>query len=255
LQLPSEADIAEVARPSDPEAIHAVREFIYTTLAKALRLDLERLYAELHEEGEYSPDATSIGRRSLKNVCLAYLGRIQDDGIHETCLQQYLAAGNMTDAMAALAVLSSIECPQREQALQHFHDRWQHDSLVMDKWFALQATSSLPDTLQQVQALMQHKLFDMRNPNKVRALVGSFAMRNPLHFHAQDGSGYVFLTERVLELDAMNPQIASRMVRPLMNWRQYEPVRSALMKAQLERIQAHSGLSSDAYEIVNKSLV
>ncbi|MGB3918900.1 MAG: aminopeptidase N [Thiothrix litoralis] len=255
LQLPSEADIAEVARPSDPEAIHSVREFIYTTLAKALRLDLERLYAELHEEGEYSPDATSIGRRSLKNVCLAYLGRIQDDGIHETCLQQYLAAGNMTDAMAALAVLSSIECPQREQALQHFHDRWQHDSLVMDKWFALQATSSLPDTLQQVQALMQHKLFDMRNPNKVRALVGSFAMRNPLHFHAQDGSGYAFLTERVLELDAMNPQIASRMVRPLMNWRQYEPVRSALMKAQLERIQAHSGLSSDAYEIVNKSLV
>ncbi|WMP17077.1 aminopeptidase N [Thiothrix lacustris] len=255
LQLPSEADIAEVARPSDPEAIHAVREFIYTTLAKALRLDLERLYAELHEEGEYSPDATSIGRRSLKNVCLAYLGRIQDDGIHETCLQQYLAAGNMTDAMAALAVLSSIECPQREQALQHFHDRWQHDSLVMDKWFALQATSSLPDTLQQVQALMQHKLFDMRNPNKVRALVGSFAMRNPLHFHAQDGSGYAFLTERVLELDAMNPQIASRMVRPLMNWRQYEPVRSALMKAQLERIQAHSGLSGDVNEIVSKSLV
>ncbi|WML91026.1 aminopeptidase N [Thiothrix lacustris] len=255
LQLPSEADIAEVARPSDPEAIHAVREFIYTTLAKALRLDLERLYAELHEEGEYSPDATSIGRRSLKNVCLAYLGRIQDDGIHEACLQQYLAAGNMTDAMAALAVLSSIECPQREQALQHFHDRWQHDSLVMDKWFALQATSSLPDTLQQVQALMQHKLFDMRNPNKVRALVGSFAMRNPLHFHAQDGSGYAFLTERVLELDAMNPQIASRMVRPLMNWRQYEPVRSALMKAQLERIQAHSGLSGDVNEIVSKSLV
>ncbi len=255
LTLPSEADIAERAQPADPEAIHTVREFIHTTLAKALRLDLEAMYAELHEQGEYSPDAISIGRRSLKNVCLAYLGRIQDAGIHETCLQQYLDAGNMTDAMAALSVLSRIECPQRETALQHFHDRWQHDPLVMDKWFGLQATSSLPDTLQQVQALMQHKLFDLRNPNKVRALIGSFAMRNPLHFHAQDGSGYTFLTDRVLELDAMNPQIASRMVRPLMNWRQYEPVRSALMKAQLERIHAHAGLSGDVYEIVNKSLV
>lgn len=255
LQLPSEADIAEVARPSDPEAIHSVREFIHATLAKALRLDLERLYAELHEQGEYSPDAASIGRRSLKNVCLAYLGRIQDDGIHEQCLQQYQQAGNMTDAMAALAVLSRIDCPQRVTALAHFHDRWQHDPLVMDKWFALQAASSLPGTLQQVQNLMQHKLFDLRNPNKVRALIGSFAMRNPLHFHAQDGSGYGFLTDQVLELDAMNPQIASRMVRPLMNWRHYEPTRSTRMKAQLERIQAHSGLSADVYEIVSKSLV
>ena len=257
LTLPSEADIAERARPSDPEAIHTVREFIHATLAKALRLDLETLYANLlaQGQGDYSPDATSIGRRSLKNVCLAYLGRIQDDGIHETCLQQYMIAGNMTDAMAALSVLSRIECPQREAALQHFHDRWQHDALVMDKWFALQATSSLPDTLQQVQGLMQHPLFDLRNPNKVRALVGSFAMRNPLHFHAPDGSGYAFLTDRVLELDAMNPQIASRMVRPLMNWRQYEATRSGLMKAQLERIQAHAGLSGDVYEIVSKSLV
>ncbi|MBO0614910.1 MAG: aminopeptidase [Pseudomonadota bacterium] len=257
LTLPSEADIAERARPSDPEAIHTVREFIHATLAKALRLDLETLYADLHAQGQgdYSPDAASIGRRSLKNVCLAYLGRIQDDSIHETCLQQYMTAGNMTDAMAALSVLSRIECPQREVALQHFHDRWQHDALVMDKWFALQATSSLPDTLQQVQGLMQHPLFDLRNPNKVRALVGSFAMRNPLHFHAPDGSGYAFLTDRVLELDAMNPQIASRMVRPLMNWRQYETIRSGLMKAQLERIQTHAGLSGDVYEIVSKSLV
>ncbi len=144
LQLPSEADIAEVALPADPEAIYAVREFIYTTLAKALRLDLEALYAELHEMGDYSPDAASIGRRSLKNVCLSYLGRIHDEGIHDLCHQQYRDAGNMTDAMAALAVLSRIDCPQREEALQHFHDRWQHDPLVMDKWFALQAASSLP---------------------------------------------------------------------------------------------------------------
>ncbi|MDD5392108.1 MAG: aminopeptidase N [Thiothrix sp.] len=255
MQLPPESDIAEVSRPSDPEAIHTVREFIYTTLAKALRIDLETLYAELHEQGEYRVDAARIGRRSLKNVCLDYLGRVNDDGIHALCHQQYLQAGNMTDALAALVVLNQIQCPQRDEALQHFHDRWQHDPLVMDKWFALQAVSTLPETLVQVQTLMQHKLFDLRNPNKVRALIGSFAMRNPLHFHAQDGSGYSFLADNVLQLDAMNPQIAARMVRPLMNWRHYEPIRSALMKAQLERIQAQAGLSGDVFEIVNKSLV
>ncbi len=253
--LPSEADIAEVARPSDPEAIHHAREFIYSTLAKALRLDLERLYLALQDDGEYRIDAPSIGRRSLKNVCLDYLGRIQDEGIYELCLAQYHQAGNMTDALAALAVLNQIDCPQREQALQHFHDRWQHDALVMDKWFALQATSCLPGTLEQVKTLMQHKLFDLRNPNKVRALIGSFAIRNPLHFHAEDGSGYTFLTETVLQLDSMNPQIASRMVRPLMNWRHYEPKRSTLMKQHLEQIKAASGLSGDVYEIVSKSLV
>ncbi|MBU1722619.1 MAG: aminopeptidase N [Gammaproteobacteria bacterium] len=254
LQLPSEADIAEAARPSDPAAIHAVREFVCTTLAKAMRLDLEALYEALQDQGGYSPDATSIGRRSLKNVCLAYLGRIDDEGIHEACRQQYFQAGNMTDSLSALAVLNHIGCPQRAEALQHFHDRWQGDSLVMDKWFALQATSSLPETLGQVQSLMGHKLFTLSNPNKVRSLIGSFALRNPLHFHAEDGSGYAFLTDNVLQLDAMNPQIASRMVRPLMNWRHYEPVRSGLMKAQLERIQAHEGLSGDVYEIVSKSL-
>jgi aminopeptidase N len=160
----------------------------------------------------------------------------------------------MTDALAALAVLNRIQCPERDAALQHFHDRWQHDALVMDKWFAVQAVSPLPETLAEIQTLMQHPLFDLRNPNKVRALIGSFAMRNPLHFHAQDGSGYVFLADNVLQLDAMNPQIASRMVRPLMSWRHYEPVRSGLMKAQLERIQAQQGLSGDVFEIVSKSL-
>lgn len=254
LQLPSEADIAEAARPSDPAAIHQVREFVHATLAKALRLDLESLYADLQDQASYSPDAASIGRRSLKNVCLAYLGRIDDESIQASCHQQYSEAGNMTDALAALAVLNQIDCPQRAEALQHFHDRWQHDPLVMDKWFALQAASCLPETLGQVQSLMAHKLFDLRNPNKVRALIGSFAMRNPLHFHAEDGSGYAFLTDTVLQLDAMNPQIASRMVRPLINWQHYERVRSGLMKAQLERIQAHTGLSGDVYEIVSKSL-
>lgn len=254
LSLPSESDIAEQIRPADPAAIHQVREFVLSTLAKALRLDFEILFYRLQDQGAYQIDAASMGKRRLKNVCLAYLGRLADQAVPTLCAEQYAQANNMTDALAALAVLVDIDCPERVAALQYFHDRWQHDPLVMDKWLALQASSSLPNTLQQVEKLLEHPLFDMRNPNKVRALVGSFALRNPWHFHAADGSGYAFLAERVLWLNERNPQVASRMVRPLMNWRHYESGRGQLMRAQLERIQAHQGLSADVYEIVSKSL-
>ena len=254
LSLPSETDIAEQLRPADPAAIHQVREFVLTTLAKALRLDFEIIFYRLQDQGVYQIDAASMGKRRLKNVCLAYLGHLADQAVPALCAEQYAQANNMTDALAALAVLVDIDCPERLAALQHFHDRWQHDPLVMDKWFALQASSSLPNTLQQVQRLLEHPLFDMRNPNKVRALVGSFALRNPWHFHAADGSGYAFLAERVLWLNERNPQVAARMVRPLINWRHYESGRAQLMRGQLERIQAHQGLSADVYEIVSKSL-
>jgi aminopeptidase N len=255
LTLPSETDIAESMRPADPAAIHQVRDFILSTLAKTLRLDFEQTFNNLQDQGAYQIDAASMGKRRLKNVCLAYLGHLEDSAIPALCAEQYYQANNMTDSLAALGVLNDIDCPERSAALDHFLERWKNDPLVMDKWFALQATSSLPDTLQHVEQLLNHPLFDMRNPNKVRALVGSFALRNPLRFHAADGSGYVFLADRVLWLNERNPQVASRMVRPLMNWRHYEPVRSALMKAQLERIQAHQGLSGDVYEIVSKSLI
>lgn len=254
LSLPSETDIAEHIRPADPAAIHQVREFVLSTLAKALRLDFEIIFYRLQDQGVYQIDAASMGKRRLKNTCLAYLGHLADQAVPALCAEQYAQANNMTDALAALGVLVDIDCPERVAALQHFHDRWQHDPLVMDKWFALQASSSLPNTLQQVEKLLEHPLFDMRNPNKVRALVGSFAMRNPWHFHAANGSGYAFLTERVLWLNERNPQVAARMVRPLMNWRHYEAGRAQLMRAQLERIQAHQGLSADVYEIVSKSL-
>lgn len=255
LALPSETDIADAVRPSDPQAIHEVREFVITHLAKALRLDLEQVYNERNTTSTYEIDSKSVGRRSLKNIALSYLGRIQDEDIVALVAQQYRSANNMTDTLAALAVLNDIEGEEREKAIADFYERWKHNTLVLDKWFALQATSSLPDTLNRVEALLNHEKFDIRNPNKVRALVGAFAMRNPLHFHAFDGSGYVFLANRVLELNTFNPQIASRMVRPLMNWRHYEPVRSGLMKAQLERIQSTPNLSSDVNEIVTKSLV
>ncbi|MEZ5478016.1 MAG: aminopeptidase N C-terminal domain-containing protein [Thiolinea sp.] len=254
LTLPSLSDVIETVHPADPEAIYRVREFVCATLAKALRIDLETYYEGLQHQGDYAIDPVSIGRRRLKNVCLGYLGRLDDEAIPDMCARQYYQADNMSDALAALMVLTRIDCPQRLECLQHFHDRWEQNTLVMDKWFALQASSTLPDTLQQVQALMHHPRFDLRNPNKVRALIGSFAMRNPLHFHAADGGGYRFLAEQVMALNDLNPQIAARLVRPLMNWRQFEGGRSAQMKAQLERIQAHAGLSVDVLEIVSKSL-
>jgi aminopeptidase N len=160
----------------------------------------------------------------------------------------------MTDTLSALAVLINIDCPQRQQALEDFEQKWQHGTLVMDKWFAMQASSSLPDTLDKVKALMDHKLWSIKNPNKVRSLIGAFAMGIPVNFHKEDGSGYQFHADFVLELDKLNPQVASRMVRALMNWRHYEAGRSQLMREQLKRIKAQDGLSGDVFEIVSKAL-
>jgi aminopeptidase N len=255
LMLPSEAYLAERVEQADPEAIHAVKKLLRKTLAQGLRLSFESIYDALQkEQGEYKIDASSIGKRCLKNTCLSYLGEISDPSIHEQCYQQFSQSENMTDTLEALAILASIQCPQREQALADFEQKWQHDTLVMDKWFVMQATSSLPETLDNVKALMDHKLFSIKNPNKVRSLIGAFASGNPVNFHNADGSGYEFHADRVLELDKLNPQVASRMVRALMNWRQYEAGRSALMREQLERIKAVDGLSGDVFEIVSKAL-
>jgi aminopeptidase N len=254
LTLPSETDLAEIVEKADPEAIHEVRKFLRKSIAQGLRLPLESIYDDLQEKGVYAIDPESIGKRRLKNTCLGYLAEINDPAIHEQCYQQFSQSQNMTDTLAALGILASIDCPQREQALADFEQKWQDNTLVMDKWFVMQATSSLPDTLDRVKQLMKHKLFSIKNPNKVRSLIGAFSSGNPVNFHKADGSGYQFHADRVLELDKLNPQIASRMVRALMNWRHYEAGRSALMRAELERIKARDGLSGDVFEIVSKAL-
>jgi aminopeptidase N len=254
LTLPSETDLAENIEQADPEAIHEVREFLAKRIAQGLRLPLEATYDQLQVQGEYSIVAISIGKRRLKNVCLNYLGKINDPSIFEQCYQQFSTAKNMTDTLNAMAVLINNDCPERQQALDDFEQKWQHDTLVMDKWFVMQATSNLPDTLEKVKGLMKHKLFSIKNPNKVRSLIGAFASGNPVNFHKADGSGYQFHADRVLELDKLNPQVASRMVRALMNWRHYESGRSGLMRAQLERIKGVDGLSGDVFEIVTKAL-
>ena len=254
LSLPSEADIAEAVDQADPEAIHHLRELLRSTLAKALRLSFETLYTQLEDKGDYQIDAQSIGKRRLKNICLAYLGAIKDDSIYEQCYQQFSEATNMTDNLAAFGVLLNIDCPQRQQAIDDFETRWKGNTQVMDKWFMMQACSSLPNTLERVKTLMQHDLFDIKNPNKVRAVIGAFANANPVNFHLADGSGYTFIAERVLELDTLNPQIAARLVRTLINGHQYTVGRDNLMRESLERIRDQQGLSADVFEIVTKSL-
>jgi aminopeptidase N len=254
LRLPSEADIADAMGDADPEAIHSVREFLLNTLANALRLSFEKIHAELEDTSEYKIDAQSIGKRSLKNVCLAYLSTIKDDSVYELCYQQYKNATNMTDNLAAFSVLLDIDCPQRQYAIDDFETRWKDNTQVMDKWFMIQACSSLPNTLERVKTLMQHDLFDIKNPNKVRAVIGAFANSNPVNFHHADGSGYAFITDCVLEIDRFNPQIAARLVRTLINGHQYNPARESLMREALEHIKAQQELSTDVFEIVSKSL-
>jgi len=253
LMLPSESDIAEANTPANPGLIHAVREHLRHHIATALRDDFESCYHQL-SSGSNDLDDGAMQQRKLKNVCLSYLGTLNDRTAIQLIYKQFSNAANMTDQYAALSTLCDIDCPERTAALHAFEQRWIDDANVMDKWFAVQASSSLPNTLEHVKTLMGHDKFDLHNPNKVRSLIGSFAMRNPAHFHSDDGNGYAFVADQVLALDRLNPQTASRMVRALMQWKRIESGRSQLMRAQLQRIADSDGLSGDVFEIVSKSM-
>ena len=179
---------------------------------------------------------------------------VEEPASIELCYRQYREADNMTDAMGALVSLASCNCPERKEALADFYGRWQGDRQVVDKWFSLQATASLPDTLAVVTALLDHPAFEITNPNRVRALVGAFCQGNQVRFHEADGAGYRFLTGQLLRLIPLNPQIAARMLAPFTRWRRFDPGRQALMRAGLERIRAVPDLPRDVYEVVEKCL-
>ncbi len=254
LVLPGEGYIAEQMEVVDPDAIHAVRDWLRTGLASRLRDRFLSHYQanDSHEPYAFTPAA--VAQRRLKSVCLAYLMQLEDASVRELCLGQYRQADNMTDAMGALALLADCDCPERGDALQSFYAKWRKDPLVVDKWLSIQARSHLPGTLETVQGLMAHEAFNIRNPNKVRALIGAFSHGNPVCFHAADGSGYRFLTDRVLELDAINPMVAARLLGALSRWRRYDAGRQEKMKAALKKVLARPGLSKDCYEIASKSL-
>ena len=166
----------------------------------------------MHRDGPYRPDTLDAGRRALRNLCLGYLAEPDTAAARELAWRQFESADNMTDQFASLAILAQSEGPERVQALAAFHDRWQHEALVLDKWLSVQATSRRPGTLAEVKRLVGHPSFDLRNPNKVYALIRGFGA-NHVRFHAADGAGYRFIAEQILKLDAINPQVAARIAR------------------------------------------
>lgn len=259
LMLPSERYLAELVEVIDIEAIHAVREFVSHELAQQLKDLWQATYQQLHDPHKpYRYEVNEVGQRQLKNLCLHYLMLLPDAVIHEKLgMQQFKDAlhTNMTDSIGALRCLVNIKGPLREQALREFYDAWHKQPLIVDKWLTMQAVSKLEDALPQVEKLLYHPAFDIKNPNKVYSLIGAFAQQNLHRFHNENGAGYKFLSHRVLQLDQFNPIVAARMVKPLTEWRRYDKKRQYLMKEQLEAIMQQKKLSKDVCELVSKSLI
>jgi aminopeptidase N len=259
LALPTEGALIEQAQVADVESIHGVREFLANRLAQALEDKFAALYQVNSDEGKFAVDAHSMARRSLKNLALTYLVRTGEAGWLEACNRQFTTAGNMTDQYAALKNLVNSDTDLGRvfatEALDGFYKQWRHEPLVVDQWFAVQATSQLSGVLGRVKQLLHHECFEIRNPNKVRSLIGAFCGQNHVAFHAAAGDGYEFLADQVLSLDKLNPQIASRLLTPLTRWRKFDEKRQALMQVQLQRIKATADISRDVFEIVEKSTV
>jgi aminopeptidase N len=259
LALPTEGILIEQAVVADVDAIHLVREKIANQLASTLKDSFVKVYTANCTVQPYKADAASIAKRALKNTVLAYLVRTGEEKWLTTCFNQFSEAENMTDQMAALRCLVNSDTVKgqelAEQALGRFYEQWHHEPLVVDQWFAVQATCQLPMTLNKVIKLLDHEAFSSRNPNKVRSLIGAFCGQNHVGFHNSNGEGYEFLADRVLELDQLNPQIAARLLTPLTRWKKFDSKRQAMMQSQLQCIKASTKISKDVFEVVEKSTV
>jgi len=253
LMLPSESMIAEQIDGVDPLAVHIARQFVRADIGVRLRGELLAQYQANLTPGPYSPDAVSSGKRALKNLALSYLNAAPDDDSVALAQRQFDEADNMTDRAAALGALIASRVPAAADALGEFYQEFEHEALVVDKWFSMQAMAPTTDVAA-VRALMRHPAFTLRNPNRARSLVAVFCMNNPVQFHAPDGSGYAFWAEQVIALDALNPQVASRLARAMDRWRRYAPALQAQMKAALQQVAGQGKLSNDVREVVTKAL-
>jgi len=253
LALPDEAILAEQMAVADPDAIHEARRRLKREIAERYRTRFEGAFRHFTVTGPYSPDANAAGRRALRNASLGYLMAIDDSTARALTFLEYRRAENMTDTMAALECLANSAGAERDRALGMFYEKWKDEALVVDKWFRAQATSDLPKTLERVKALLAHPAFDLRNPNRARSVLHSFAA-TPVHFHAADGEGYRFVAEQVIALDRINPQIASRLARSFDRWKKYDAGRQAHARRALESIRSAEGLSGDVGEVVGRAL-
>jgi aminopeptidase N len=259
LSLPTVGFLIERAEVADVEGIHRVREFLLNGVAAKFYSLFLDVYTANTSDAEYAADAESIARRSLKNLALSYLMRSDKDEAVTLAQTQFVQASNMTDQLSGLRCLvnsgAGAAVDLKRDALDSFYRQWSHEPLVVDQWFVAQAVCQLPGSLAQVKQLLEHADFDIRNPNKVRSLIGAFCGQNHLGFHDASGEGYEFLADQVLVLDKLNPQIASRLLTPLTRWRKFSAKRQGLMQAQLRRIKAQEELSKDLFEIVEKSTI
>ncbi|MCC8395123.1 aminopeptidase N [Paraburkholderia sp. MMS20-SJTR3] len=263
LMLPSEAYLAEQMAESNPAAVHAARQFVRKRLANALKDDWFKVYDQHRTPGAYEATPEAAGHRALKNLALSYLTELDEPAeAVRLAAAQYEAANNMTDRAAALSALLNAAAaqpggsPEAQHALEDFYLRFEKEPLVIDKWFALQATqrgSAQQPVIDTVRKLMAHPAFNLKNPNRARSLIFSFCAANPAQFHAEDGSGYAFWAEQVIALDALNPQVAARLARSLELWRRFTPALRDRMRAALEKVAAQVK-SRDVREIVEKAL-
>uniref|UniRef100_A0A2P2MAX8 Puromycin-sensitive aminopeptidase n=1 Tax=Rhizophora mucronata TaxID=61149 RepID=A0A2P2MAX8_RHIMU len=253
ITLPGEGEIMDMMEVADPDAVHAVRSFIRKQLASELKAEFMSTVENNKSTEQYVFNHPSMARRALKNIAVAYLASLEEQELIELALHEYKTATNMTDQFASLAALAQNPGKTRDEVLADFYAKWQHDYLVVTKWFALQASSNIPGNVENVRKLVNHPAFDLRNPNKAYSLIGRFCA-SPVNFHAKDGSGYQFLGDMVVQIDKINPQVASRIVSAFSRWRRYDETRQKLAKAQLEMIMSTNGLSENVFEIASKSL-
>lgn len=254
LELPSQQFMAELLpKPVQVDAIYFGLNTLKKQLAEGLKPELSAVLERIPLATEYAFNGEEMAKRSIRNVCLSYLMALEEDAATQLCVQQYHNACNMTDQLAAFRCIVHSNRPEKTALIEDFYSKWENEALVVDQWFMVQASAPQPDTLQNVKQLMRHDAFEMTNPNKIRALVGAFCNNNPVNFHAADGSGYAFLVDQIIELNKINPQIASRMATILTRWANYDAGRADQIKQQLSRIQKEK-LSPDVYEVVTKAL-
>ncbi|ENN6532931.1 aminopeptidase N [Vibrio parahaemolyticus] len=249
--LPSINEITGWYKQIDVDAVDTVLNIITVSLSAALEDELSATYHTL-KQAEYTIDHAAIGKRALRNQCLQFLAHT-DKG-NTLVKAQYEAANNMTDTIAAMSAANSAQLECREELMADYSDKWKHDGLVMDKWFALQGTNPAEDALEKVKATMNHEAFSLKNPNRTRSLIGSFLAANPVRFHDKSGSGYQFAGEILRQLNDSNPQVASRMIDPLLKFRKYDEARQAMIRAELEKLKAMDNLAKDLFEKVTKAL-
>lgn len=254
LTLPLETEIKDHFSTIDVEAIHHARNFFEKELANRLKTEFTKTVDMCSVADPASISHKDMAARSLKNICLAYIGSLNTLETNQLILKHFKNAKNMTDEMAAFKVLVDIDGEIKGEAVELFYNKWKKDTLVLDKWFSVQAVSKLPDTLEQVRSLCEHEQFSITNPNKVRSLIFMFAMYNPLYFHLKNGAGYHFVTKQIIALDAINPMVAGRLSTCFNHWKRYDKERQTLMKSSLEKIMAVETLSKNVYEVVSRAL-